>query len=243
MSFELERVLYETEDFLRRAIGSPTRRAAKKRRMQRKMEEIGRRARRSGFIVAGLLAGLLIASLVDPALFLAWIFAVPVILFVGIVLMFQPTRHARRMENEARLTPDTLPLPELAIRAEEGLLDRCDELPGRALPAADRIMANLREMQPHLYEFGPGDEELAGEIRRLAGQHLPQLVDSYLALPAQTRASGSESGRRVTESLGIVADEMDHLLERCCRDRQSDFDTHSRFIETRYREDDRLKGD
>ena len=46
MSFELERVLYETEDFLRRAIGSPTRRAAKKRRMQRKMEEIGRRARR-----------------------------------------------------------------------------------------------------------------------------------------------------------------------------------------------------
>ena len=242
MSFELERVLYDTEDFLRRAIGSPTRRAAKKRRMQRKMEEWGRRARRSGWIVAGLLVGLLIASFVDPALFFAWIFAVPVILFVGILLMFQPTRQARRMEHEARLTPQTLPLPELAARAEEGLLDRCDELPGRALPAADRIMANLREMQPHLYDFGPGDEELAGEIRRLAGQHLPQLIDSYLALPEQSRASGSESSRRVTESLGIVADEMDHLLERCCRERQSDFDTHSRFIETRYREDDRLKG-
>src|SRR5262245_33503874 len=110
MSFELERVLYETEDFLRRAIGSPTRRAAKQRRMQRKLEEIGRRARRSGFIVAGLLVGLLIASIVDPALFLAWIFAVPVILFVGILLMFQPTRQARRMESEARLTPETLPL-------------------------------------------------------------------------------------------------------------------------------------
>jgi hypothetical protein len=243
MSFELERVLYETEDFLRRAIGSPTRRAAKKRRMQRKMEEIGRRARRSGFIMAGLLAGLLVASIVDPVIFVAWIFALPAILFIGVLLMFQPTRHSRRMESEARLTPETLPLPEHAVRAEEGLLDRCDELPGRALAAADRIMANLREMQPHLYEFGPGDEELAGEIRRLAGQHLPQLVDSYLALPAQTRASGSESSRRVTESLGIVADEMDHLLERCCRDRQSDFDTHSRFIETRYREDDRLKGD
>lgn len=243
MSFELERVLYETEDFLRRAIGSPTRRAAKKRRMQRKMEEIGRRARRSGLVAAGLLAGLLVATVVDPALFFVWIFALPAILLIGILLMFQPTRHARRMEQEARLTPDTLPLPELAIRAEEGLLDRCDELPGRALPAADRIMASLREMQPHLYGFGPGDEALAGEIRRLAGQHLPQLVDSWLALPAQARASGSESSRRVTESLGIVADEMDHLLERCCRERQSDFDTHSRFIETRYREDDRLKGE
>ena len=242
MSFELERVLYETEDFLRRAIGSPTRRAAKKRRMQRKLEEWGRRARRSGFVVAGLLVALLAVSLYSPGLFLAWIFAVPIILFVGAMLMFQPTRHAQRLETDARLTPQTLPLPELAVRAEEGLLDRCEELPGRALPAADRIIANLREIQPHLHDLGPGDEALAGEIRRLAGQHLPQLIDSYLALPAPTRAAGSESSRRITESLGIVADEMDHLLERCCRERQSDFDTHSRFIETRYREDDRLKG-
>jgi hypothetical protein len=242
MGFELEQVLYETEDFLRRAIGSPTRRAAKKRRMQRRWEEYRRRARRSGLLVAVLLTVLLAASLYAPGIFIGWIFAVPIIFIIGALLMVQPTRHAQRLEHEARLTPDTLPLPDLAVRAEEGLLDRCDELPGRALPAADRIMANLREMQPHLYGFGPGDEELAGEIRRLAGQHLPQLIDSYLALPETSRASGSESSRRVTESLGIVADEMDHLLERCCRERQSDFDTHSRFIETRYKEDERLRG-
>ena len=242
MSFELERVLYETEDFLRRAIGSPTRRAAKRRRAQRRWEEIGRRARRSGFVVAALLVVLLGFSLFSPGLFLAWIFAVPVILFIGVVLMFQPTRHARRMETEARLTPQTLPLPELAVRAEEGLLDRCNELPGRALPAADRIMAGLREIQPHLHELGPNDEALAGDIRRLVGQHLPQLVDSYLALPDQARGPGSESSRRFVESLDIVAGEMDHLLEQCCRDRQSHFDTHSRFIETRYSEDDRLRG-
>ena len=242
MSFELERVLYETEDFLRRAIGSPTRRAAKRRRAQRRWEEIGRRARRSGFVVAALMLLLLGVSLYSPGLFLAWLFAVPVILFFGIVLMFQPTRHARKMEEEARLTPHTLPLPELAVRAEEGLLDRCNLLPGRALPAADRIIATLREIQPHLHDLGPADEALAGDVRRLVGQHLPQLVDSYLALPDQARGSGSESSRRFVESLDIVAGEMDHLLEQCCRDRQTDFDTHSRFIETRYREDDRLRG-
>ena len=242
MSFELERVLYETEDFFRRAIGSPTRRAAKRRRAQRRWEEFGRRGRRSAYVVAGLMVALLAVSLYSPGLFLAWIFAVPVILLVGIVLMFQPTRHAKRMETEARLTPNTLPLPELAVRAEEGLLDRCDELPGRALPAADRIMAGLREIQPHLYELGPTDEALAGDIRRLVGQHLPQLVDSYLALPEQSRAPNAESSRRFVESLDIVAGEMDHLLETCCRDRQSHFDTHSRFIESRYREDDNLRG-
>ena len=69
-----------------------------------------------------------------------------------------------------------------------------------------------------------------------------RLLDSYLALPDQSRGPGSESSRRFVESLDIVAGEMDHLLEQCCRDRQSDFDTHSRFIETRYREDDNLRG-
>ena len=242
MGFELERVLYETEDFLRRAIGSPTRREARKRRAQRRWEEYGRRAKRSGFVIAGLLLALLAVSIYSPGLFFVWIFAVPVILFVGIVLMFQPTRHARRLEEEARLTPQTLPLPELAVRAEEGLLDRCDDLPGRALPAADRIMAGLREIQPHLYDLGPRDEALAGEIRRLVGQHLPQLVDSYMALPYQSRTGNAESTRRFVESMGIVADEMEHLLQQCCHDRQSAFDTHSRFIESRYREDDNLRG-
>lgn len=241
MGFELERVLYETEDFLRRAIGSPTRRAAKKRRFQRKLEELGRRGRRSAFVFAGLMAVLLAASLYAPGLFLAWLFIVPVILLLSLVLMLQPTRQARRLETEGRSSPQTLPLPDLAVRAEEGLLERCDELPGRALPAADRIMANLREIQPHLHEL-KADEPLAGDLRRLVGQHLPQLVDSYLALPDQSRASNAESSRRFVESLDIVAGELDHLLEACCRDRQSDFDTHSRFIETRYREDERLRG-
>ena len=242
MGFELERVLYETEDFLRRAIGSPTRRAAKRRRAQRRWEEFGRRAKRSAFVFTALLALLVVYAFVAPLSMLLWFVALPTLLLIAIVLMFQPTRHARKMEEEARLTPHTLPLPELAVRAEEGLLDRCDELPGRALPAADRIMAGLREIQPHLHELGPGDEALAGDIRRLVGQHLPQLVDSYLALPEQSRASNAESSRRFVESLDIVAGEMDHLLDICCRERQSHFDTHSRFIETRYREDDNLRG-
>src|ERR1043165_5018633 len=151
MSFELERVLYETEDFLRRAIGSPTRRAAKRRRAQRRWEELGRRAKRSAFVFTFLLALLVVWAFAAPLSLLLWIVALPAILLIAIVLMFQPTRHARRLEAEGRAPPQSLPLPELAIRAEEGLLDRCNDLPGRAMPAVDRIMASLRDMQPHLH--------------------------------------------------------------------------------------------
>lgn len=245
MAFELERVLYETEDFLRRAIGSPSLRAAKKRRFRRKLEEYGRRARRSAFVLVGLIALLLAVSIFMGGIgFFAWLVAVPTAMAFALLLMFQPTRHQKRFEAAATgaEAPPTLPLADLGLRAEEGLLDRCDALPGRALPAADAIVARLRALQPHLATLDPADP-LAGDARRLIGQHLPRLVDSYVQLPHDARAPGSESSRRVAESLDIVATELGTLFDACCRDSQADFDTQSRFIETRYRQDKGLRGD
>lgn len=245
MAFELERVLYQTEDFLRRAIGSPYMRAAKKRRLRRKMEEFGRRARRSAFVLAGLVALLLAVSIYAGGIgFFAWLIALPTAFFFALVLLFQPTRHARRRAAEipGGEAPQALPLGALALRAEEELLDRCDEITGRALPAADAILARLKALQPHLGALDPASV-LAGDARRLIGRHLPRLVDSYLALPERARAPRSESSTRFAESLEIVAAELDHLLAQCCRDSQAGFDTQSRFIETRYKEDDQLRGE
>ena len=83
---------------------------------------------------------------------------------------------------------------------------------------------------------------LAGDARRLICRHLPKLIDSYLALPPSARAPGSDSSRRFAESLDIVAQEFDHLLDQCCRDRHLSFETQRRFIESRYQEDERLTG-
>jgi hypothetical protein len=243
MAFELERVLEETEDFLRRAIGSPSLRAAKKRRFQRKLEEFGRRARRSAFVLIGLIALLLAVSIYLGGIgFFAWLVAVPTAMAFALLLMFQPTRKSRQAAAPAVEAPPTLPLGDLALRAEEALLDRCDELPGRALPAADAIVARLRELQPHLATLDPAGP-VAGDARRLIGRHLPRLVESYLQLPHAARAPGAESSRRVAESLDIVAAELGNLLDSCCRDSQADFDTQSRFIETRYRDGDALRGE
>lgn len=244
MSFELERILYETEDFFRRAIGSPGLRAARKRRAERRWEEYGRRAKRSGYVFVGLLAALLAFSIFVRAIgFFTFGAAAGTALLFAILLMFQPTRAwQRRQVEDAAGGPRALPLDELIVRAEEGLLDRCDELPGHALGSADRIMAGLRELHPNVEGLAP-DSPLAGDARRLVGQHLPQLVDAYLQLPESQRAPRSESSRRLAESLEIVAGELDHLVSQATRERQSDFDTHSRFIETRYREDDRLRGE
>jgi hypothetical protein len=238
MSFELERILYDTEDFLLKTLRSGTVREAKKRRLQRKWEEAMRRMRRAAWLLAGLLVALIGASIVTHIGFLTWMVAIPTAFFLSFLSLFWPTRKpVEALQNE-----QTTSLDELAGRAADGLLDRCDELPGRAIGAADAIIGRLNELAPHLATLDP-DSALAGDARRLICQHLPRLVDSYLDLPPSARTPGSETTLRFIESLNIVAQEFDHLLDQCCRDRQISFDTQHRFIETRYKDDPALKGE
>ena len=240
MAFDLERILYETEDFLRKSLGTSEQRAAKKRKAQRQWEEFGRRARRAGIILAGLLVVLIGASIAFGGIgFFTWIVALPTMFLIALLSMSWPSRRTE-VAPDRQGAPE-IPLAELAARAEEGLLDRCPELPGRAQGAASAILARLGELQTHLAGLDP-QSVLAGDARRLIGQHLPQLVDSFLELPSSARAPNSESSQRITESLSIVANELDSLLETCCRDRQLNFDTHRRFIETRYKDDGTLSG-
>jgi hypothetical protein len=242
MAFELERVLYETEDFLRRALRSPAARAAKKRRMRRKLDEMLRRLKRSAWILAGLLVLLVAAGLFGKLGFLALLLGVPTAFFIAFLSLFWSKGGRRAATAPGVAPPPATALDALARRAEDDLIDRCRDLPGRALPAADAIVARLDELQPHLGALDPAST-LAGDARRLIGEHLPRLIDSYLALPDADRGPRSESSTRFTESLAIVAEEMDRLLDRCCRDRHARFETQSRFIETRYKEDKRLRGD
>ncbi|HEV2867231.1 MAG TPA: hypothetical protein VGX37_12030 [Allosphingosinicella sp.] len=238
MGFELDRVLDATEDFLRRNIPSRAAREAQKRRAQRKIEEALRRLRRSAMLLAAMLIGLVAWSLfVGPIGFLTWLMAIPTVFLVAFLSLFWGDARPER----PRHAPAALSLEQAASRAEDALIDCYRALPGRALPAADAAIARLHELQPHL---GQLDEQglLAGDARRLICEHLPRLVDSYLGLPAPARAPGSEDSRRFGESLGIVAQELDHLLEQCCRDRHLSFETQARFIESRYKQDRRLGG-
>ena len=239
MGFELERVLHEAEGVLIRSLRSGSAREARKRRAQRKIQEFLRRLRRSGLLLVGLLAALVIASIViGPIGFLTWLVAIPTIFMIAFMALFWPARR----EEPVTLAKPTARLDELAVRAADGLVDRWEELPPRALPAADAIVARLNELARHLgtLETNP---VLDGEARRLICRHLPRLVDTYLELPASQRSSRSESSAHFGESLGQIAEELDHLLEQCCRDRQLSFETQRRFIQTRYGEDRRLKGE
>ncbi len=235
MRFDLERTLGETEEFLHRQLSSRAAREAQKRKVQRGIGEVLRRVRRSALVALGLLIALVAYSiLVDPIGILTWFVALPTVFLAATITLFWPSSRRRGQAFEAPDEPVATSI--IAGRTEEWLLERCRDLPRSALPAVDTILARLNEMQPDLAALRP-DTPLAGETQRLLGQHLPRLVDTYLALPPSRREPRGENSRRLAESLDIVAGELDRLSGEIGRDRSLSFDTQRRFIETRYRDE------
>jgi hypothetical protein len=236
MRHDFERSLSQTEQFLRSQLGSRAAREASKRRVKRGIGEAVRRVRRSAWVVLGLMVALTAYSiLVAPIGFLTWLVAIPTILLGALLLLFLPTRQGRRERGRASSAAPAARLDALADRTEDWLLERCGQLPPPAMPAVDFILGRLRELQPELARL-PADAPVAGEAQRLIGQHLPNLVDTYLSLPPGERDPRGETGRRLGESLDIVAEELDRLSIEIGRERRLSFDTQQRFIESRYKE-------
>ena len=195
MAFELERILYETEDFLRRSLGSSSRREAKKRKAQRQARRsscAGVRARRPDPRRAARRADRSPASSSARIGFFTWLVALPTVFFDRPDLDSSGTRAGRGEAGRASARRPALPLAELAARAEEGLLDRCRELPGRAQGAADAILARLAELQPHLGASRP--QFGAGRRRAAADRPASAAAGRFLS-----RASGERPRARLGE--------------------------------------------
>ena len=240
---ELERALVETEDFLVRQLGSRAAREAGKRKLKRGAAEAMRRVRRAALIFVLLLLAMVAWSVAVSSIgFLTWLIALPALVLAAVVSLMWPTRAGRAAEVPTAEAVARIPLPTLAGRCEQWLLDRCDELPRAALPSADLILARLQHLQPALADL-PGDSPLSGDVRRLVGGHLPRLVDSYVDLPHEARDPRSDNSRRLTESLAVIADELTRLCGEIDGCRTASFEIEHRFIEARYSEDESLRRD
>lgn len=231
ISFLLSFSLGAAEDFIRKHVKSKAVREAEKRRQQRRTRELLGRMKRgaavagtSGVAVAGY--GLAVAPVGTAGLLAAGAAAVT----ATAAALFWPS--GRREPPQAGIIQ--CEFEHLAAEAENWLLERRLALPVSTGPSLDAILVVLRDLEPHLCRLDDSDA-IAGDARRLIGEHLPRLVESYLALPSQEQSLRSNTDRLIA-SLRTIADELVRLCREAGRDRSLNFDTQERFIHSRYRE-------
>lgn len=125
---------------------------------------------------------------------------------------------------------------EIAPRAQLLLEARRPALPPPAQALVDRIGGALDQLAPQLARLGSHDAA-ADEARRLLGEHLPGLIDSYAAIPPALRAvpnAGATPEAQLTGGLGVIAREIDELTARIAAGELDTLATRGRFLETRY---------
>ena len=213
------------------------RRHARLRRLrQLRRQHRLRRLRRAtlaaaAIFVAAMLAGFFIGGL-GPDGMLMTIFAMlaAFILLAIFPRMVPPSATDLREADLSGLTGQT----EAWLEAQRRLL------PARVQPQVDRIGTGLEQLslqRPRL----DAREPAAMEVRKLLGEHLPTLVQSYTHIPATLRGeshAGSTPDAQLASGLEIVAREIETMTRQIARGELDALATRGRFLESRYSQGD-----
>ena len=222
------------EAFLRRHWKSKAVREAEKRRQERRNAQAWLRFRQ-GAAAASVSGGATFAAVTvvaPPAVAAAAAGGAAVAGIVTLRLWLSHREAGRPFSRDE--------LVALPAKAEDWLLDQRLLLPPEAAPAFDAILSLLGDLPPHLARLDPGST-LAFEARRLIGEHLPGLVDTWASLPAVARERDSEAKARLLAGLATLEEELTGLCREASRDKLMWLETQERYLDSRYR--DRLGAD
>lgn len=237
MAFDLTGLFGQAEDFLRRHIKPKAVQEAEKRRRRRRSRALVARVNR-GLLVAGS-GG---AGLISYGLAVAPLSATGLIAACAATAIAAGTAIAWPGGQGARGTISRAELAALIADAEEWLLVQRPKLPGRALPAFDKIFFRLHDLHPRVAEIDP-HATLAWDLRRLLGDHLPRLVLSYAELPATVRDTDPALLPALIDGLETLDEELVRICREAARDHLVTFQAQERFLESRYRDGRSFRSD
>jgi len=126
----------------------------------------------------------------------------------------------------------------LVGRTELWLENQRPALPPPAVQIVDQLGVQLDALGLQLENVDAGHPQ-AQEIRRLVGETLPEMVDSYRRIPAHLRREGSEGNTpdaQITESLGKISKEIDGITRQLAQGSIDDLAIRTRYLDYKYGE-------
>lgn len=144
------------------------------------------------------------------------------------------------------LTPDVkpealaqVPLKQLPLKTEQWLETQRPALPAPAQTLVDGIGVRLEGLAPQLQTLNE-QEPAAAEVRRLVGEHLPELLKGYARVPAALRGverNGQTPNQQLAEGLKVIDDQIAGMSAQLAEGDLNLLATRGRFLEIKYRED------
>ena len=230
MAHDVSTMLNRADEALTRLSRTPEGRAAAMRRTQRATRSLVQRLVSAGVAVGGVvIAALLFAMFVSPLGINGFLIMILAAAGLG------GWRLLRRPPSEMPTPQQTtnVDLSALPRRIEDWLERQRRSLPARASKLIDEVLLRLEVLGEQLGNV-PSGQPIAGDARRLIGEHLPRLVDTYLKVPQAYRTPGSEAEQQFVDGLSTIADELRRLSEQLARGDLDALAIEGKFLEQRY---------
>lgn len=232
-SHQSDRILREARQSLNhqraggRRVGSIGRRSAalKREHALRKLMRIGIA---TGVIVFGaMVAGLIIDGIGWTGIITAMLAIVAAIAFFG---------SFPRMKVPTRASLGGGDVRSLVGRTELWLESQRPALPAPAVQLVDQIGLQLDALGTQLDGIDQ-NTPAANEVRKLVGEHLPELVSSYTAIPRHLRGeerAGRTPDQELTESLGKISSEIDSVTRQLASGAIDNLAIKTRYLDYKY---------
>jgi hypothetical protein len=238
----------DIERFVEQAIDLANRVSSDARERRRRRRKRRRRAMRRFFRTAGMMA---LAALLIVFTMLATgrllgprgvegLLALPILLGAAWAVILYVSRAGKPSLQSVSKSD----LAELPAHTEEWLERQRWSLPPAARSRLDAIALRLEALTPQLARLDPA-APAALEVRRLLADELPELVHGYQKVPATLQQKplhgGPSPDRQLLDGLATIDEEIGRMHARLAADDLHALATQRRFLETKYKRDDKLE--
>ena len=150
---------------------------------------------------------------------------------------------ARKRPSSARKIVQS-DLAQLPTQTDEWLDQQRRFLPNPAQRALDNISVQLEMLSPQLRALDP-QTPAAAEVRRLLAEDLPQLVNGYQKVPPALKRESRDGlpspERQLVAGLSTIEQEIGRVHERLAADDVRALAAHQRYLELKYKNDDKIE--
>ena len=180
-----------------------------------------------GIIVAASIAGIAIDGLGFVGVMVTFFAIMAAIGFFSSRKIKIPDRSVLTRTQDAR---------QLVARTELWLENQRPALPPPAVRLVEDIGVQLDGLGDQLEHVDPA-HPAAQETRKLVGEVLPEMVDSYRKIPGHLRQeerAGSTPDKQLVESLGKISKEIDHVTRQLAEGSLDDLAIRTRYLDYKY---------